>query len=1309
MTVSLPARCETSRAFGKRTEDDMNDFDAYCCPLDGINLVEAGAGTGKTYNIQILLARLVLEKAVPIGKILVVTFTRAATAELRERVRAILMALNQAANGQEPPPEEKERCERILKRLSGLPPGEPFWNDENYGKVLKSQVATWQGRASLLLDRALRDFDLAAISTIHSFCQRMLTENAFESGIRYGMELRTDIRQVTAAIVQQFIRREFYAGEGRAMAVWEALDMDWQQIKMDEASETGYSWGKRQDFAGAVLAAMSSSGIINYWGVELGKEEELPSRDNLLADIAAAMAALRGKGKERRTFFELLQRCLLNDHRKKVVARAALLDQDGVVCPLAFAKELNAEQLLEWSMKKTRDELETGLAVPANEALLADFARLAELLQKYRSRCYIDALAYVETELSVQKSRDGFMTYEDLLNELDERLEKGDRGPVLQARIRELFPYALVDEFQDTDPVQFRIFHRIFTGAGATGGFFMIGDPKQAIYGFRGGDIYTYLDACRQVPAERKYTLRTNYRASESFIAALNAFYHCNQPYPFAHEDMDCPETLSPDPNPRVLYKDGKVFAQPLQFNAVAGNVGDVMAVAVAKLKDMGADGGWEIAAQDGERRALKYSDFAVLCRSNDNVAAFEKALRKAGVPSVRIGVSNVMVSEAAACVSDLLTVLNDPSDSRLLVKLLASPLYALDAREIYDLKNSQDSQHSLTTYQDSLSKFSLQWDKRSFSWMLQHLLADNTQGILRTLVSQADGERLLTDFLHIMELLSRAEDENGFGKEALIAYYEQQRLMGRDGENTGGEDSEQLIRLASERNAVLLSTVHTSKGLEYPIVFLPDLYTGSGGGRNSRPNINCHVERDGRMQALRDVTNIGTYKSLCDLEALQERLRLFYVAITRAKFFCAVFMKESEGQASQAIFKYIFRRRDNSQALPNNRGELVKWFEKIMAVEWTIDAAELPGLCVNRLAPEAAQPAMPPAAVPTQESGPAVVATATPALTRAVFPTAGGLVTPFWNTISASSLIGRIHAAADKSERMRAASPTMPGADSGQDYDDADNDDEGRQDASAKKNMTAADWAALPKIFTFSRGKKAGICWHNIFEAIDFQAQEDELREVAREKLRLYSLLQNDEELEVFMDMVRQVLNAPLRPESGGAFKLADVAMSDRLSELSFDYCLPVGDGVVLPAELLKRYDLPVDYDIRTEAIRALTGSIDLVLRHGGRYYIVDWKSNVIDYDLANFSGEGLRAEMRKHAYGMQYLVYTVALAEYIDDRLGHFDQEDYERLFGGVFYIFLRGVDAAALGQGVFYKRPAFADIQQLREVIGRNKLSR
>lgn len=200
----------------------MKEFSAYDCALDGINLIEAGAGTGKTYNIQTLTARIVLEKAIPVTRILVVTYTRAATAELRERLRKVLDSLLRMLEGVPVPDGEEERCRTILDNLRKLPEDAPFWTMQIEGIKPRSPEETFLRNAKLLLQNALRDFDQAAISTIHSFCQRMLTENAFESGIRYGIELVSDTSAVTDALIQQFIRREFYACTPEETAVWRA-------------------------------------------------------------------------------------------------------------------------------------------------------------------------------------------------------------------------------------------------------------------------------------------------------------------------------------------------------------------------------------------------------------------------------------------------------------------------------------------------------------------------------------------------------------------------------------------------------------------------------------------------------------------------------------------------------------------------------------------------------------------------------------------------------------------------------------------------------------------------------------------------------------------------------------------------------------------------------------------------------------------------------------------------------------------------------------------------------------------------------
>lgn len=1308
---------------------NMNELDAFRCPLDGMNLIEAGAGTGKTYTIQTLVARILLEQAVPIEKILVVTFTRAATAELRDRVRKVLLSLKAAINGElDLSDSEAGRCQTILANLRQLPAIAPFWANTTPADDIFAK------RANGLLANALRDFDQAAISTIHGFCQRMLTENAFESGIRYGMELRSDISDIINALIQQFIRREFYQSGEDVMAVWEALDISWQEPTRDEG-DGGNSHNRisTRFFARDIQAALQRHGVGYYWG------EELPasSRPECLQAIQQTMAELRGAVKDFSSqACQFLTKQSLKAALESIIATSMDCQAVYKLKDVVLVTEANFLAQFNKRSKDNHGKVMQFLSAEDNSRLLAAFARLAGHLQAYRSCCYRDAIESVQEALAEQKDRDGFMTYDDLLCELKNRLGDKERGPALRQLIRTLFTYALVDEFQDTDPVQYEIFRSVFAndeGRPAIGcGFFMIGDPKQAIYSFRGGDIFTYLQAKEDVAEDRRYTLSTNYRSSEPFIDALNAFYAFNTPWPFAHHKLGIDPIESPKDNCAALLYNGQPCQSPLQFNPWAGNKREVFANCVEQIQAMLQDPLWTLFDGKSEQpRRLAPSDFAVLCRTNNNAVDVERQLRSAKIESVRIGTSNVMTSEAAKLIADLLEALTDPADSRLVIKLLASPFYGLSAKRLYELSNSQDPADSLMAYQKRLAELAHKWQERSFTQMMQSFFGQDEQSVLMTLYKHEDGERILADVLHIVEILGTAEAAERLDPVALRAYFTQQRQLAKDKKGDDSDDNEMLIRMATERNAVILSTIHVSKGLQYPIVFLPDLYSVP-----PFSNQTSHQPAGGKLRALYDVTDIGTYQKDADHEAMQEKLRVFYVAITRAQYFCAVHMQEKANAASQDVMKYLFRNRQTEAELTlaaaGDAADLAELTKEIVKNGWAFKDPARPKqlYVVPKPDPEQVEAAGKDLAddediapdddydATTDQTNDAESPLSTAsdgaqnvsALT--MLPTPDPMnVNPYWYTISATKLeqqlmskasakVGGTAAAADAASVMPSTtlgSQHAEGADEHRDVDGNDN--------IPTRKLTKADWQALPRIFQLSRGKKTGLCWHSLFEDLAFGADDAGIRVQVEEKLRAYSLLEEEGDVDVVAHMVRQVLSTSLQPKSGGSFKLADVGTGDRLSELQFDYCL--GDrhrALTLSKAQLARYALPDQEDFSTGLARALTGSIDLVLRHEDRYYIVDWKSNVIDYDLANFSGDGLRAEMKKHAYGLQYLVYTVALAEYLDDRLGHFTQDDYEALFGGVFYIFLRGVDAAVPGQGVFADRPDYADISALRAVLGR-----
>ena len=1326
----------------------MKEFSAYDCALDGINLIEAGAGTGKTYNIQTLTARIVLEKAIPVTRILVVTYTRAATAELRERLRKVLDSLLRMLEGVPVPDGEEERCRTILDNLRKLPEDAPFWTMQIEGIKPRSPEETFLRNAKLLLQNALRDFDQAAISTIHSFCQRMLTENAFESGIRYGIELVSDTSAVTDALIQQFIRREFYACTPEETAVWESLAIVWQKT----GSSDGFS-RRRPSFMEQLQSAMRDNDIDYFWG-ESNTPGTLfipPERKKLLAEIAACRQSLAS---ERASIEELEE--TLKPHLKKPFEetwkqnREALLSGNGPL-ELSFLEQLNFDSLRKQAYKRRTGEKlpisDEALKECLDKPFFATVGHLVRLLQDYRSRVYYDGLEFVKKELEERKSRDGFMTFNDLLNELEKRLRDPQRGPMLKQLIRKQFPFALVDEFQDTDGVQFSIFHSIFADASAqeASGFFLIGDPKQSIYRFRGGDIFTYLRARSQVPLERRFTLTANYRSSRPFIEELNRFYRFNQPYPFAHPELEIPEvvcpgktkevmgqssvvrgagcgvrvrhggqdkvhpttirasqperlrhflnlhplhpfpthhaprTTHPIPIPPVLQKtealpketlllDGKEYSKPLEFVLATGPKAQYYRSVADEIKAMVQSGRWSIGLEGGPNRALEYGDFAVLFRGNAHAREMEAILRRMGVPAVRIGTSNVLASAAAETMQIFLEALLEPGETRGLIQLLASPLHRKSAVELYDMRTSGVLLH----FQTWISELADDWKNKSFLPMVMEYLSDDKRQVMLHLLAGEEGERTLMDFLHLAEILSKAESELKLTREGLFQHFLRLQQNPQD-------DDENMIRLANARDAVILATVHYSKGLEYPLVFLPDIHEKGG---QYEPV--CHYDCNGTARMLKDITGLGLQPEKCALEAMQERLRLFYVAITRAKFFCKAWVETGGNSA----FNYLFRERDQEQFPEPLEDSLAKRVSSLGNIQ------SLEDLCragvqieLQRIETEEAEET---AAIEVPEE-----ALPEPELQNLAHPER---IRPFWHTLSASVLMQRLL------QNSTAQTPYEVAAT--KDLDEADAADLEHVGA----QLSPEEWTALPPIFTFNPGKQTGTCWHAIFENLDFNASLEEIRRVCAEQLDLYSLSGTPNALETVSGMVENVLQATLTPTPGfGApFRLCEISSTERLSELEFTYGLPVGQKKLrLEEDFLRRHGLPDQQAFSSGIARAMNGSIDLLLRNNQRFYIIDWKSNVINYQLENFSGEGLQAEMRQHAYPLQYLVYTCALVEFLRQRLGHFGAEEYEKLFGGVFYLFLRGIDPSAPGRGIVSVRPQYQDIETLLGMIGNNNI--
>lgn len=1242
-------------------------FNAYTCPLDGANLVEAGAGTGKTYNIQVLVLRLVLA-GTDVRKILVVTFTDAATAELRDRVHRILGAMRDALGKlvSQDPKEHQDIIAGLDDQLRG------FFQDESpaAGEGWRRDLP---GALKKVKD-ALRNFDQAPISTIHGFCHRMLNENAFESGIRYGLEPRTDISAVTNDIIHDFARTLLYQAGALRVRICTTLHINPDTL------------------LAAIQPVARNIGTTIDWGLEPAAlndpEQALANQEKTVGDLLEQI-----KADEFWKLCPAIPDHLLNKNAADSLSPSALaafrdlLRRDTPIEEGHFRAFTTSSMAAGINKAKSQgktlaEEITTG----AGRAFTAPFDALATALPRYRTLVHYLSAQYFQTQLAIRKCRDNFLTFNDMLTELDNRLQSQD-GDRLAEVIRAKYDCALVDEFQDTDPVQYNIFNRIFKQS-SHHAFFMIGDPKQAIYSFRGGDIFAYLKACQDIPAERRFTLATNYRSANAYIDALNTFYEGATPPPFARDDIAFTTIIKPAGNAKTFTRAAQTIANPLTICTFTKK--DLAAEdIVAKLIATVADPDLAICL-DGVSRRPRYSDIAVLVRTGNDGNAIESLLQNQGIPVVWTNAGNIFWTLEADELLDLMTAITHYNDSSLITKVLASRLFAATADDLLALRNAMPA---IQLYFEQLHEL---WSKKSFLAMFRVFLeqphrngrpwlsgvnpvafpeADN---LAQLLARQHNGDRTLTNFLHLGEKLHQTATQRSLGPESLITFLKNRSRNSSDAACDSGEhdeDDEALaLRMATQNDAVLIMTLHKSKGLQFPFVFLPHLPAVTPDERD----ILYHDEEGNRCL---DLTPSHAHQDACAKEALQETLRILYVGLTRAIFACHVAYAAKTSPLSPHA--HLLSR-------------LTPWLTDPTPAAATL--APPPPPTANQL-----HPAM---AFTDQDAG---------------------RLQPGWRTCSFTSLATSTPPPTNLlPDPAGATAPTIrPGdgetevAQGGQldDEDDEADDTMNMAGPAAGPPVTATGGGAIPfpdrePIFQFPAGKRAGLFWHSIFENLDFQSRDDNLETALTAQLDLYSLLpeqpaRRERQRQAFITMTKGILHNTL-PDG---FQLADVPPTRRLTELRFLYRLRNGFHSTKLAAVLRQHGLaaPERWNTTCPPGTAMTGSIDLLFRAPNhKFYLLDWKTNCLDGDPANFGAAGLQAEMDAKFYHLQYLIYTVAFAEFHRSRTGQAITSDiYEDIFGGVFYLFVRGItpepEATTPPRGVFFTRPPFALIESLHEHIG------
>ncbi len=1186
----------------------MEIYDNLTIELAGRNLIEASAGTGKTFAITCLFLRLVVEQGLLPENLLVVTFTEAATKELKGRIR--------------------ERLRIARDFFGGTGPGDDFT-----AALLQGANPWWPGREAAIerLELALRTFDCAAISTIHGFCSRALLENAFESGSLYDTELVTDQGPIIREIVEDFWRANFFGDEAPLLAT--VMRKKWLLDEMvhflrgklanpDLDIMPLFDSGQVERISADCRSCYDSLAIL--WHASKAELEEIVvshkglsrAKDNYRADLVpgllAAMDAYLAAGNP----FELF---------------------DGIE---KFSTHFITAQALK------REE------PPRHEF----FDRCGELLRLVDLRFIAlkgSLFRFACRRLAQLKAERNIRFYDDLLTDLYRALD-GRSGADLAARLRERYQAALIDEFQDTDPVQYRIFRRIFAEGAAP--LFLIGDPKQAIYSFRGADIFAYLEAREDVPECNRFTMDRNWRSSPEMVDALNILFRQQRQRPFLFPAIGYPGVqAAKDKRPLVL--EGRDPA-PLQVWFLGRGEGDgkVIAVGTAKqrivrmlaeeISGLLADGRCNRAQLDG--RGVLPEDIAVIVRSHDQAALVQEALRARRIPSVVQSTASLFTTSEAREMHRVLEAVAEPSREAAVRSALATALFGLSGNRIAALL---DDDHAWEERLVTFREYHEMWRERGFMVFFRALLS--RERIRERVLSSIDGERCLTNILHCGEVIHQAATTGKLGMDALCAWF---------GERVSvpPENEEFQIRLESDEKAVRIVTIHVSKGLEYPIVFCPFSW---GGVFDDDDTAVCH---DGfRMVVDFGSAEFERHRIAAKNEALAENVRLLYVALTRAKFRCyLVWGRFRHAETSAPAYLLHYPDEEIRDAVARLSGVMKDISDAALVERLERVAIEGPACLAVTVDPE-----------PAAEVGefPAEAA-ALPEFTRFA-----GTIETDWRVASFTSFAAGHRETAELPDRDQ---ETISGAEQGE---------------AAIEPVTVAPGS----LFAFPRGAAAGLFFHAIFEQLDFSCVQDgSLDELVAGLLVRHGF--DHAWREPVCELVKNVLAAPI-PVADGSLGLGGLECSDRIAEMEFFFPLAFVESKQL-AKILARWngknsvtDLSgVAGRLSFGRVRGMVrGFMDLVFRQGGKYYLLDWKSNHLGNRMEDYCRDRLAHEMESKIYHLQYLLYTVALNRYLERRDPDYR---YATHFGGCLYLFLRGIDPSRAGNGVYFDLPPEELIQEL-----------
>ena len=1247
-------------------------LDVAAMPLAGRHLIEASAGTGKTFNITRLYLRLLLEKKLTVKDILVMTFTKAATEEIKGRIAKTLR-------------EALQLWQQAKNSGVGLPPD----SDPVYLHLFHH---TDMDESLGLLQAAQLELDEASVFTIHGFCQHVIGQLAFNSGFAMSLNLSTDTRDLYLQAAEDFIRK---VSQNEA----DFLLLAQSSWHVPERLLTDFNSSIRSSLTPILLNEEAIENafhqtLLNHPDTHLSRFNDflqsIEANEALLVEqLIKTPAHKKERPQELAALKAWLSECA-DKKRYQVAPPLALAFLDG----RRYARNTAGVKEILSPLKAFSKAIETATSERDTAIAQIPLFRLVE-----------EAIHFIKERVAKQKKQRGIIDFDDLIRMLAEEVVKP--GNSLAQELRKKFPVALIDEFQDTDANQYAILDAVYPNSAALvpNGFtendasatastkesalLMIGDPKQAIYRFRGGDIFTYLKAGKQ--ADYRWVMNTNWRSVEGMVKAYNRLFYGAPVSSHAPPDVfgfniqyypveftaKAAAASTPLVDPHVdrsamnyvsLHLDDKQDATTMRRD-----MAQWIAQEIYRLLN-------EVHFEDAEqqRKRVKPHDIAILVKDRNEANIIKYVLKQNGLSCVYLSDrSNLFTTPEAQDVLRLLNGIWHASDSSKVASSLASPLWGYTAQELVELLY-HDNDSAWDNAYDQVLNLRDMWLQKGCMSVLLHLMQSSYQP------SGNDVERALTNYQHLAEVLEKASETHQ-RPEQLLDWLSKQI-------HQPDSDEELTLRLESDSQLIRLITQHGSKGLEYPIVFIPFATSYKDAARNGKSlsHIFTYFDEDKHeLQLQLGQTQQAILRVRDEGEA--EDMRLMYVAVTRAAHRCYMGIVPLDGYEKSALARAlgvsVTAQNDWHSVLENIASE-----EEANASH--IRADDVPTTYTSFQQ--------------EQQHGELVTLSFT------------GTASEQWRLYSFSAL-----------SRLTTGTPSQS---TSAVYSDSQSvavlqtvrDEEIYSDNTAAQPLTAAESqletketvdpvagtdtdikvkeSATAMRFALTKGASAGNLLHDLLEHNDFRAPQWDV--LGNELVVRFGLeVERAPSLYCWLD---EVLHTPLYPET--TLALSQIPEKQTLREAQFYFPMnhsqwaPLRDLLIAHRRRvalalgIQPLDVPHLMTPRLEGM--MHGFIDLIFEHEDCYFVADYKSTWLGDGLECYPPAALALNNQHHLYDLQYLIYSLALHRYLSNTLPNYQVDQH---FGGVYYLYLRGMHPQNQhGEGVFYTDITQQELSRLDEIF-------